>query len=115
MTDELKPCQCGCNAPELMKATFYTEYPFSVKCHVCKIEGKIYRTKEAAISVWNNRPLEDALRAENARLRAEKKLLNCEHQRYLEILNHYYKRYGTELRDALEGEKLLQEDITTVK
>lgn len=67
MTDdiELKPCPfCGGKA----KCIEYYGL-FHVICCDCYIAGRDRPSIDGAIDAWNTRPFEDALRAENKRLR----------------------------------------------
>lgn len=82
MSDELKPCPfCG-EVPDVNNpATFHREVGDRWARVVCCIEGPEIRSgfytpleewKDEAIAAWNERPIEDALRARIAEL--EKKL-----------------------------------------
>ncbi len=80
MTNELKPCPfCG---PDTPGAREYSprmaivdegvnepDGLYAVYCPLCGTVGDDYSSMEAAIIEWNARPTEDALRAENERLR----------------------------------------------
>lgn len=73
MTDELKPCPfCGLK-PNLNEAVTYQNGEKSsafVRCPHCGLAYSFGDKNEQAVSRWNTRPIEDALRAENERLRA---------------------------------------------
>lgn len=57
--EALKPCPCGHASP----STYETDSPeLAVRCPGCSFT--------AFISDWNNRPVEEALRAENAALKS---------------------------------------------
>ncbi len=78
MSEEIIPCQwCG-KVPVVKEDTFYDfgldkEYTGfwlfceNPDCPVCGAD--IATTREIAIRIWNTRPREDALQAENERLR----------------------------------------------
>lgn len=73
---ELKPCPfCG-GLNQTIEG--YLEYHFSeafVQCDSCGARSEteeddlLKKAKEKAIKIWNTRPIEDALRAENERLK----------------------------------------------
>lgn len=71
MKKELKPCPfCGCTAEEIYESP---DWGFEINyhhCDDCPVSGHNdqYETAEEAVEAWNTRPIEDALRAENARL-----------------------------------------------
>ena len=64
---ELKACPfCECESnPEINK----NDYGFYVLCTWCGAKTNSFKTKEEAIEQWQSRPIEDTLRAENARIR----------------------------------------------
>lgn len=64
MSEELKPCPFCNYVPD---PTWKTE--IDIYCEECGIRA-LGTEKETAQEQWNNRPIEDALRAENERLRA---------------------------------------------
>ena len=76
MSDELKPCPfCG-EEPRVSDLLVYPngeKYPANVKCRRCGIVKANYDSVEKAVTVWNTRPGEDALRAEIERLQAQNK------------------------------------------
>lgn len=67
MTDavELKPCQ-GCQGKWLVTAQ---HDGWQVRCCKCDWRGPRRERYDEAQTAWNHRPIEDALRADNARLR----------------------------------------------
>lgn len=66
--DELKPCPfCGKSAAGFIDPEF-PENIF-IGCEHCDSVGEPCQTEEGAIRAWNTRPIEDALRTENQRLR----------------------------------------------
>lgn len=75
---ELKPCErCGSDnwlfsGPRYLRLAKQTDQPidWAVVCKKCgiKVEGYF---KDETEKIWNTRPLEDALRAENARLQKQ--------------------------------------------
>jgi hypothetical protein len=65
MTDELKPCPfCGSDNKDIKNIKHRRS---DVKCYNCRARGPW----RCSTIDWNHRPIEDALRAENARLREE--------------------------------------------
>jgi hypothetical protein len=70
--NELKPCRCGSNRVKIVNASKYagltTEY-WRVNCLTCGMRTTKHTSVEEAVKDWNNRPIEDQLRAENERLR----------------------------------------------
>ena len=71
MTENLKRCPfCGGEAKCI---EFYGLY--HVICCNCHIAGKDCSTRESAVSAWNNRPIENELESENARLREALELI----------------------------------------
>jgi heterodisulfide reductase subunit C len=71
--NELKPCRCGSNRVKIVNASKYagltTEY-WRVNCLTCGMRTTRHTSVEEAVKDWNNRPIEDQLRAENERLKA---------------------------------------------
>jgi len=62
----LKACQCGSSDVNL-----YHFAMFAVECNKCHLSTQWCATEAEAIEAWNTRPREDALEAENAKLRAQ--------------------------------------------
>jgi hypothetical protein len=65
MTDELKPCPwCG-SAPKYMYDQAYDVHCIWCPNKMCGVrpDVDIYVSKESAVENWNQRPVEDALRA----------------------------------------------------
>ena len=67
MPDELKPCPWCNGTPYLSLAK---EYRSIYGCHDCGRFGPTGENRDEALAKWNTRPIEDALRAENASLNA---------------------------------------------
>jgi hypothetical protein len=55
MSDELKPCRCGCGGEaKVKKHTFYRALPlYSVKCDRCGIQVPSRNTETEAVKAWN--------------------------------------------------------------
>lgn len=73
---ELKPCPfCGGLNQTIEECFNYTFSEAFVQCDSCGARSEIEdnvspkKAKEKAIKIWNTRPIEDALRAENERLK----------------------------------------------
>ncbi len=68
------PCECDCGS-ELNMVAYRIDgsceyFPsYQVQCCKCLSKGGTYRTKSEATVAWNHRPIEDALKAENARMK----------------------------------------------
>lgn len=72
MSEELRSCPfCGGNK---FMEQYYND-DVRIRCKKCGLTADYYTKLEYAINGWNTRPIEDALRAENERLRAILKLL----------------------------------------
>ena len=77
MFDDPKPCPfCGGKAPIIVKDVQYPNTPnartwYAIECNACDAIGDWDLGESGAIEKWNTRPIEDALRTENERLRAE--------------------------------------------
>ena len=71
MSDELKPCPfCGA-APQVKENHYLDGYDnVIISCPGCLFAGRTGHTFEQAAEKWNSRPVEDALRAEIATLKA---------------------------------------------
>lgn len=66
---DLKPCPfCGSENAKLDND--YLPKYFVPKCKDCGLSHGLFDSYKQAIEAWNYRPIEDALRAENERLRA---------------------------------------------
>ena len=89
MSDTLKPCQCGNKEliikkylPQENEVYTYFSPRYAVSCLYtgndigCGAESGHYKSQEEAIAVWNNRPIEDELTAENTRLKETVTRLN---------------------------------------
>ena len=64
---ELKPCPfCGRNK---YLETQYEKGDHSVYCNYCGATGSFRVGDNSELDLWNTRPIEDALRAENERLK----------------------------------------------
>lgn len=68
MTEELKACLCGEKARIVPVEYSAENFQFYVECPGCGLSSAEYETKAAAIRMWNTRPIEDALTAENKKL-----------------------------------------------
>ena len=93
--DELKPCQCGSVRLVILTTEDDRDSPF-VYCRDCGRSGpsfiyvgngtlRTHITEDEARALWNLRPIEDALRSEVERLRAE-----------LEAMHRLYDHFKTE-------------------
>lgn len=70
MIEELKPCRsCGRRSALHQTETICGEQWHYFVCAICGIDPKYRETVEEARNAWNTRAIEDALAAENARLR----------------------------------------------
>ena len=83
MFDEPKPCPfCGGKNPIIVRDVQYPDTPnartwYAIECNICDATGDWDLGESGAIAKWNTRPVEDALRAENERLRgALRRILN---------------------------------------
>jgi len=83
MTEKLKPCPfCAGKNPRITTTTAYPDTPretvwYAIECNICDATGDWDLGESGAIAKWNTRPVEDALRAENERLRgALRRILN---------------------------------------
>lgn len=73
MSDELKPCPF-CGSPSVTtQARHPSILPYFVECSTCDARGARREGREAAITAWNNRPIEDKLQARIAKLEADLK------------------------------------------
>lgn len=52
MTDELKPCHCGCGGKAMPYVSPITTR-WLLQCESCKIETAFYDTEAEAIEAWN--------------------------------------------------------------
>lgn len=106
MIEELKACPF-CQLPfEIIETTFgdyMVKHDVDCPAYADGENGQAYHEREYLVDVLNNRPIEDALRAENARLREEiehlKKLGGYMHKSMQNAL-----RDLENMRDALKGE-----------
>ena len=72
MTDELKPCPF-CYSEVEIKGSDDTEY--WIECLSCETAGTgMINSKEEAIEIWNNRPIEDELNQRIAELEEQLKI-----------------------------------------
>lgn len=72
MTQELRECPfCKCTVKMChdTASDYLKDWTYHVECPNCEIETGRYTAAEEAVRDWNTRPIEDALRAENARFR----------------------------------------------
>jgi len=77
MTNKLKPCPfCGNTEDDASLGQGSSESMFLSEQHImyhveceCDAKGEPCETWEGAINAWNTRPIEDALEAENKRLK----------------------------------------------
>jgi len=69
MTDELKLRECPfCGSANIELDAYAESYP-TVRCTCCDAKIEVRYGKKIAAEAWNTRPAEDALRAENARMK----------------------------------------------
>ena len=93
---EMRECHCG-GIPKII--TWSDSY--DIECQSCGITLAGYDNEDELIADWNHRPTEDALRAENERLKNE---LADAHKQYARVEEVYAKNQCLQIRvGELEG------------
>ncbi len=110
MSEELKPCRkCGSQNMEFMGGFSKGKYGIII-CMRCYNVGSATESRDEAIKEWNTRPIEDALREENERMRnaieeMRKEVLWCESNMYQVSLKKMVTRFLSLTQRALGSDK----------
>ena len=103
----LLPCPfCGCMPKLETKHKTIIGLFYFYKCPNCEVSGGLGYDKNEAMNLWNTRPLESTLRAENAKLREA--LGKIEHGKYIETINgvDYIRDYSMPEAQVIAQEAL---------